>query len=507
MRIRTVSLFAVALLGGPALSATSAAENLKPGPAVRVTDTPVISRTFEGPAAAIDPTDDRRVVVVAADIQAEKCLAYRSLDRGATFRELQGPDFGPFTDCGLNKAGISKNLRTRVAFDPEGVLYWVVAVAEPAAQGGRSIVLARSTDAGDTWTTTTVTRAPAVSRPEDAVANFVPDLFVNQVGKGPRTVWVSWRRSFTPDSKKGTEGWAAASTDGGRTFAPEVRGLTADPGFDAPRVVVDAAGAVYWFQRERLPRAPAGEAPKPARILMARSTDGGRTWAEGDVGQSGLVLEEPLAAVSEDGKTLYLAWEDTSNGDLDLFFKSSGDGGRTWSQPVRVNDDPVKNKRTQKWPRMSVAPNGRIDLVWYDYRHEDKDTPDNDLEFYLGAVNDAYYAYSDDGGKTFSPNVRATSSSVDRTFGTYNTQYFVEVPAAVGSSDKGVFVAWSDTRLANPDTQAQDIFGARVEVPDSGGGISGRAWLIAAEVALIVAGLALLVGVARRRGKAVPSAA
>lgn len=506
MRIRSVSLLAVALFAGPALLAPAAAKDeLTPGAAVRVTETPVISRTFEGPAAAIDPTDDRRVFVAAADIQAEKCPVYRSLDRGVTFRELKGPDFGSFGDCGLNKAGISKNLRMRLAFDPEGVLYWAVAVAEPAAQGGRSVVLARSTDAGDTWTTTTVARAPAVSRPEDAVANFVPDLFVSQLGKAPRTVWVSWRRSFTPDSKKGTEGWAAVSTDGGRTFAPEVRGLPADPGFDAPRVIVDGKGGTYWFQRERLPRPPTGEAPKPARLLMARSTDGGRTWAEGDVGQSSLVLEEPLAAVSKDGATLYLAWEDTSNGDLDLFFKSSSDGARTWTPPVRVNDDPVKNKRTQKWPRMTVAPNGRIDLVWYDYRNEPKDTPDNDLEFYLGAVNDAYYAFSDDGGKTFSPNVRATAASVDRKFGTYNTQFFVEVPAAVGSSNKGVFVAWSDTRLANLDTQAQDIFGARIVVSGDDGGISGRTWLIVAEVVLIAAGLVLLVLVARRR-KAVPSA-
>ena len=250
MRRRNVLLLAAAALaglvsGGP----VRAADEIRPKAAVRVTDTPVPSRTFEGPAAAIDPTDDRRVFLAAADLQAEKCMVYRSLDRGATFRQLDGPDFRPFTDCGLNKAGISKNVRQRLVFDPEGVLYWVVAVADPAAQGGRSIVLARSTDAGDTWATTTVARAPIPADPVDAVANFVPDLFVSQLGDAPRTVWVSWRRSYTPESRKGTEGWAAVSTDGGRTFGPEVRGLTVDPGFDAPRVVVDAEGAVYWFQR------------------------------------------------------------------------------------------------------------------------------------------------------------------------------------------------------------------------------------------------------------------
>ncbi len=181
-----------------------AADEIRPRAAVRVTDTPVPSRTFEGPAAAIDPTDDRGVFVAPAGLQAEKCMVYRSLDRGTTSRQLDGPDFRPFTDCGLNKAGISKNVRPRLMLDPEGILYWVVAVADPAAQGGPSIVLARSNDAGDTWMTTVVTGALIPADPIDAVANFVPDLFVNQLGDAPRTVWVSWRRSYTPESRKGT---------------------------------------------------------------------------------------------------------------------------------------------------------------------------------------------------------------------------------------------------------------------------------------------------------------
>lgn len=69
--------------------------------------------------------------------------------------------------------------------------------------------------------------------------------------------------------------------------------------------------------------------------------------------------------------------------------------------------------------------------------------------------------------------MRATAESVDRRFGTDNTQYFIEVPAAVGSADDAAFIAWSDTRLANRDTQAQDVFGAWVEVGDDGG-LSGR---------------------------------
>lgn len=115
---------------------------------VRVSTVPDLSRTYEAPAAAIDPTDASRVFVAVANLQDDSCSVHRSTDGGRTFARLDGPDFGTFTDCGFSKAGLPKNMRMRLAFDPEGVLYWAVAVAEPAAMGGRSIVLARSSDHG-----------------------------------------------------------------------------------------------------------------------------------------------------------------------------------------------------------------------------------------------------------------------------------------------------------------------------------------------------------------------
>ncbi len=465
-------------------------------PPVRITETPAPSRTFEGPSVAMDPRDPDRVYVAAADLQTATCHVYRSTDGGASFAELEGPDFGRYTDCGLNRGGIPQNMRMKIVVDREGIVYWAVAVADPAAGGARNVVLARSEDEGQSWELTTVAEAPVPADPDDAVANFVPDLFVDPFGEVPRRIWVSWRRSFTEASERETQGWAAVSTDGGRTFEPEVRGVEANPGFDAPRIVMDADATVYWFQRERPPSPDDGAEAPPSTLLMARSSDGGATWEEHEVGQGQPVMEEPLAAVSPDGGALYLAWADARNGDLDVWFMRSDDRGETWSQPLRVNDDPVGNRRSQKWPRMSVSPNGRIDVAWYDYRNDEVDVPEDDVEFFLGEVNDVYMASSDDGGGSFSENVRVTTGPIDRSLGTYNPQYFVEVPPGLGSADGGAFAAWSDTRLADQETGAQDIFGARVAL--SQGGISWAAILIALSVALGLVGLALLVMAARR---------
>ena len=497
MHVRRGIIVVAALAAGAGMVAVPAGADVDNE--VRVSDVPSVARTFDGPAAAVDPANDDNVFVASADLLANTCHIFRSTDGGETFTELDGPDFRASTDCGLNKGGIPQNQRMKLTFDREGALYWVLAVANPAQQGARSVVLARSSDQGETWTTTTVAAAQTPATAQEAVANFVPDVFVSPNGSAPRTVWVSWRRSYTEASGKLTEAWAAKSTDGGETFGAEFRAMDKNPGFDAPRIVEDAEGAVYWFQRERPASGAEGEPPQPSPLLMAKSTDGGTTWTPGEVGQEDVVMEEPLASVSPDGRVLYLAWADGRNGDLDVFFMRSADGGESWSEPLRVNDDPVGNKKTQKWPRMSVATNGRIDIAWYDYRHDAADTPEDDVEFFLGSSNDVYLASSDDGGESFGENVRMTASSINRELGTYNVQYFVEVPPGLASREEGAYVAWSDTRLGNADTSAQDIFGAVGEAGDDDS--TARVVVLAIEIAVIVAGLVLLaIGARRRRG-------
>ncbi len=82
---------------------------------------------------------------------------------------------------------------------------------------------------------------------------------------------------------------------------------------------------------------------------------------------------------------------------LDVMFAHSTDGGVTWSDPVRVNDDPEGNGAWQWFGTMSVAPNGRIDAVWNDTRNY-LDAPEANL-------SELFYAYSEDAGVTWSANI------------------------------------------------------------------------------------------------------
>ena len=84
----------------------------------------------------------------------------------------------------------------------------------------------------------------------------------------------------------------------------------------------------------------------------------------------------------------------------DVTFSKSRDAGVTWTEAVRVHDDPIDSGAWQWFGMMSVAPNGRIDVVWNDTRNH-LDAPNANL-------SELYYAFSTDAGETWSPNVQVS---------------------------------------------------------------------------------------------------
>src|ERR1043166_3032209 len=58
----------------------------------------------------------------------------------------------------------------------------------------------------------------------------------------------------------------------------------------------------------------------------------------------------------------------------DVMFARSTNGGRTFSAPLRINDDPVNHAKWHWFGTLSVAPNGRIDAVWLDTRNAANNT-------------------------------------------------------------------------------------------------------------------------------------
>lgn len=136
--------------------------------------------------------------------------------------------------------------------------------------------------------------------------------------------------------------------------------------------------------------------------------------------------------------TATMAYTDMS----DIVFFRSLDGGHTWDTPKIINRDEQGN---YNWfGTMSVAPNGRIDIVWLDTR----DTP--------GSHNSAlYYSYSEDGGETFSPDVRL-SEIFDPHVG-YPNQEKMGDYFHMRSDNEGANLAWAATFNGE-----QDVYFSRI---------------------------------------------
>ena len=142
----------------------------------------------------------------------------------------------------------------------------------------------------------------------------------------------------------------------------------------------------------------------------------------------------------------------------EVMFARSTDGGLTFSAPVRVNDD-VNHQSKWHWlGTLSVAPNGRIDVVWYDTRNAANNT-DSQL----------FYSFSTDAGVTWAANV-AVSDAFDPHAGYPNNtkigDYITIVSDATGGN-----VAYAATFNVNPnagDGHEQDVYYVRV-FPTGGG--------------------------------------
>ncbi len=260
----------------------------------------------------------------------------------------------------------------------------------------------------------------------------------------------------------------ASSEDGGKTWSKPVEAQGPDEKVrEIAPPVVDNKGNVFIAWRNRDDPATA-----PHPIVVAKSSDGGVTWTRtpiGDVAPAPTNIPAPAGSsgyprMAVDPRTgaLYVTYVGFNFGDLDVVFQRSTDAGVTWSPPVRVNDDPKGDGWRQLGPQVFVAPNGRVDLVWFDARTT-----------YPSAViprpagnGDIYYASSSDGGATWSANRRISNHSINLDEGltprTGSYTWWGPTLAAIGND--AVLFGWTDPRFGNVDNDTSDIMLATLQL-------------------------------------------
>jgi len=65
---------------------------------------------------------------------------------------------------------------------------------------------------------------------------------------------------------------------------------------------------------------------------------------------------------------LYVSYEDGSAGGSNVYLMASYDGGRSWTNPFLVNDNPPSEDTEALQPNLGVAPNGTVAVAFYDRR-------------------------------------------------------------------------------------------------------------------------------------------
>lgn len=318
---------------------------------------------FSEPAVAVNPRDPNQAIVVFQD----NAFAAASGDAGKTWRvaSVAPKDYKVSGDVSAAFDEAGRAYVCYIAFDKLGTFnYW----AHGATRNG--IFVRRSLDGGKTWEADAYAVAEQVSQPGIPFEDK-PEIVADNTG-GPHagTLYVGWTRWTLTASPL----VIAHSTDAGKTWSEPVE-VNAIPGL--PR---DDNGANEGFSGTVAPDGSFYAVwSDGTHIVLTSSADGGKTFvmarevietAPGMFAVQGFERANgfPQIGASSNG-TLYVAWTDYRNGDIDVFVAKSKDKGATWSAPVRVNDDALHNGADQFYQWMSVDPqDGSVNVIFYDRR-------------------------------------------------------------------------------------------------------------------------------------------
>jgi hypothetical protein len=347
------------------------AQDLLPAPHVQIIPLTPTPGFFTEPSIAVNPNNPQQVVAVFQD----NAHAAYSEDQGRTWQVV---DVAPKTfrvsgDVSTTFDNQGRAFVCYIAFDKLGTFnYW----AHGATRNG--IFVRRSMDGGKTWEPDhhAVAEQPtAPGIPFEDKPYIVADT--NPKSRFAGNLYVGWTRWRLTDSQM----VISRSTDAGKTWSQPIEidahpGLPRDDngaaeGFDG---VVTPDGTLYvvWSQDNEL--------------MFTSSRDGGKTFsrARAIVHTAPIMFAMdamerangfPQIAVDPKSKRLYLTWSDYRNGDIDVFISTSDNAGKHWSQPVRVNNDPIHDGADQFFQWLAVDPvDGSANVVFYDRRGDPTNT-------------------------------------------------------------------------------------------------------------------------------------
>ncbi|MDQ3870063.1 MAG: glycoside hydrolase, partial [Chloroflexota bacterium] len=352
-----------------------------------------------------------------------------------------------------------------LAFAADGTLYLSFVTLKGQGNVPNAVWTARSTNGGRT-----------LSRPVRALGRLAFQVRLSADPVDPRRIYLTWLQGAEVGllrfTSTGNPIQSARSDNGGASWTRPARVSRPDRArVIAPSPAVGPKGELYVLYldlgEDRLDYEGGHEGKGGPRyagrfeLVLARSRNRGVTWGESVVDDRIVPIQRfvvffpafPSVAVDRRSGRIYAAFHDARLGDPDVWLWSLPAGSTRWDGPTRVNDTREHDGTSQYLPQLAVAPNGRLDVVYYD-RRADR----------ANVMNHTSLRSSFDAGESFVPSVRLSSRRFDSRigFGSENGLPDLGSRLALLSGDKRALAVWTDTRAGTRVTNKQDLARALV---------------------------------------------
>ena len=353
---------------------------------------------------------------------AQSLGAAYTLDGGVSWRQVVIP-FTRCAGGAPGSAGdYERGSDPWISFSPNGTAHYMALVFDRSVNEN-AMVVARSTNGGATWTAPTViARHPGRDATLRSISHDKNTLTVDP--HDSRFVYATWTlfragvvSLVFARSTDGGVTWSPAKPIA--TMGSVAQSLKATFRQGAQVLVLPDGTLVNVFFRFLFDPATGNVGAEQA---ILRSTDRGLHWTRVDTPVSPFVPASafdlelnipvrdagtlPSAAVNRTTGQIYVAWQDAranSQGLVGVFIVRSDDGGLTWSKPVRANQG--TNDTVQTFlPTVEVNDKGVVGVLFYDFRN---DLPGDE------PLNTDVYVSTFDSSLNFLGEQRLTSTSFD----------------------------------------------------------------------------------------------
>ncbi len=257
--------------------------------------------------------------------------------------------------------------------------------------GNMELYYKRSIDAGVTW-------SADIRLTNNSAVQWYPSLFSSKLD-----VCIVWQDARDLND----EIYCKRSADGGVTWGADTR-LTNNT-FDSqyPSIAISSSEVhVVWFENR----------DGNQEIYYKKSTDGGINWGA-DTRLTNNAGDSWYPTLSVNGSVVHVVWYDSRDGNDEIYYKRSTDGGLNWGPDVRLTN----NTFNSFGPSISVS-GSIVHIVWVDW---------------LDGNREIYYKNSIDGGVTWGSNTRLTNNTA------------VSWYPSICVSGSVVHVMWYDNRDGN----------------------------------------------------------